>query len=206
MADPFFVLPDCPEAAGLAVPPAIPTTPIVADCGVPDPPPPAYSCPPPVVPVPPNGSPFLYIRVTGEGNAWEAVESDGEGGWRPDGREGDGAWEMNGGEMPPGSVFLARKTPGTGELVFSGGDGFWCRSPDAGVPAATGPLSAREPQEFTADVYAASGGEMSLVAAEADVRWWFPDPCGGGKLLVLRSSPGGGYEAVAESCTPLPAS
>jgi len=308
VAEPFFDLPACPDAAGLAVPAAIPPGPLLADCEVPEAPPPAFACPPIRIPTPPTiGSTLLHVRIVGRSGLahdWAAVEADGEGGWRLDGRSGSDAYEQWGAKVRPGPrVYLARRIPGLGRLVFhaprvpffvklsgagpaydwaavtrsgagawaatgesgtaAGGDGaveandadldeavasdpdavysaqrteegslvvdastssaggggpggvdpgdfeaatapYWCRSPDEGVDAASGPMSSRTPTAFVADVYASTGGAMTLAAAGATVYWWAPAPCGGGKLVPLRPAGGGAFEALNESCNVVP--
>lgn len=128
MSDALLDLPDCPDAAGLVSPPALPPGPILADCSVPAAPPPVYSCPPPTIPTPPTGGSVLFhVRISsrdGDVHSWEAVESDGAGGWTAEGRTGseaDGAeaYEQSGASTRPGpAVYLARRVPGTRKLVF----------------------------------------------------------------------------------------
>lgn len=311
MGEPFFDLPDCPDAAGLVVPDAPPTTPILADCSVPEAPEPVCDCPPPVIAPPPlGGSTLFHVRITGRSglaHSWQAVESDASGGWVAEGRtgaigSGAEAYEQSGAKVRPGpKVYLARRAPGSRRVVFTaprvpffvrlsgagpvydwtamarnaahawvatgesgtaaGGDGarevndvdlddavdespdavysaqrdaegnldvdastatsggggggwpggaagasYWCRSPDSGVLAASGPLGSRTPQSFTADVYATADGAASPAYAAATIYWWLPDACGAGRLLALR--PGGSegtFDAIVDYCTPIPA-
>lgn len=131
MSDLLLDLPDCPDAAGLVSPAALSLLPVLTDCQIPEAPDPVFACPPPPLPVPPLAdSSVLHIQITSQTDgrhAWQAVESDGIGGWVPTGRAGSDAassgteaYEQTGARTNPGGrTYIARRIPGSRKLVFA---------------------------------------------------------------------------------------
>lgn len=168
------------------------------------------------------------IRLTSfiaeSGNyTWEGVSQNADGDWTPTGEIGDvddPAIEAGDREVDddPDATYAAQRDL-DGNLIFdaatgsrsggggepSGGTGgrvFWCKTPSEGVAAAEGDFPGVTATQFVADVFAGENAGMSLVTADATVRWWLSYGVGGGRVLPLSRGADGNnvYDAITNPC------
>ena len=137
MAQPFFDLPDCPDAQKVDVPPAIDQIGLLNNCEVPQSPSTVFQCPNPPLPFPGFfGTVLLQIQITARTNLkhdWQAVEADGKGGWVLTGETGTAATfseglELGGGIAKPDAtagtitvgskVYMARRLEASPKNLF----------------------------------------------------------------------------------------
>lgn len=80
----------------------------------------------------------------------------------------------------------------------------WARIPTGGVLAATGTWPSLVAESFASDVYKGDGSGLLLVSEDATVYWRYLDGADAGSLVPCVPNGDGSYDAITNSCTPIP--